>query len=490
MGLISVYTSGVEKSEFDSTVDDLQAQIDAIGSPDLTPVYSAIQVVQNDVNTHESRTDNPHNVTKAQVGLSNVDNTSDLNKPLSTLQDAAITSAINALKDGVSSPGDTLKKLYNLILGSFHEVSVANIAARDAYDAISGMHIFVVDDGDGKWALYKATTAGVGATYVKLSDPDLLNSVLTASQIKVAYESNPDTRAFTDALFTKLNGIAAGATVNSSDATLLARANHTGSQAISTVTGLQTALDAKELLASKDATGGYAGLTGFKLDLKNNAGTFTSLLQNTNTAIRNYTLQDRSGTLADDTDLALKLTKASNLSDLASASTARNNLGLGGASVLNVGTTAGTVAAGDDSRIKGFPITHSTTQTSMADSFSYYMGTMGTLPITTAGIANFARKTTFKRAGTITSVQISVLNATTEASTENVSFYCRVNDTTDYTLSTTIQFSATANGSKVYNISGLSIPIVIDDFIVTKINTPAWPTNPVNTHIQVTYNFD
>jgi hypothetical protein len=43
--------------------------------------------------------------------------------------------------------------------------------------------------------------------------------------------------------------------------------------------------------------------------------------------------------------------KASNLSDLASASSARTNLGLGGAALLAVGTTAGTVAAGDDSRI-------------------------------------------------------------------------------------------------------------------------------------------
>jgi hypothetical protein len=46
----------------------------------------------------------------------------------------------------------------------------------------------------------------------------------------------------TAAQFTKLNGIATGATANSSDATLLARANHTGTQAWSTITSTPTTL--------------------------------------------------------------------------------------------------------------------------------------------------------------------------------------------------------------------------------------------------------
>jgi hypothetical protein len=47
------------------------------------------------------------------------------------------------------------------------------------------------------------------------------------------------------------------------------------------------------------------------------------------------------------------LNPANNLSDVSSASTARSNLGLGSAASLSVGTTSGTVAAGDDARITG-----------------------------------------------------------------------------------------------------------------------------------------
>ena len=65
---------------------------------------------------------------------------------------------------------------------------------------------------------------------------------LTAPQIKTLYESNLNTNAYTDAEKTKLAGIATAATVNDTDANLKNRANHTGTQATSTITGLDTAL--------------------------------------------------------------------------------------------------------------------------------------------------------------------------------------------------------------------------------------------------------
>ena len=51
------------------------------------------------LNSHTARTDNPHAVTKAQVGLANVDNTSDANKPVSTAQQTALN-----LKANLDSP--------------------------------------------------------------------------------------------------------------------------------------------------------------------------------------------------------------------------------------------------------------------------------------------------------------------------------------------------------------------------------------------------
>jgi len=53
---------------------------------------------------HTSNTSNPHGVTKTQVGLANVDNTSDVNKPVSTAQAAA--DALRVLKSGDTMTGN------------------------------------------------------------------------------------------------------------------------------------------------------------------------------------------------------------------------------------------------------------------------------------------------------------------------------------------------------------------------------------------------
>lgn len=48
------------------------------------------QAKETDFNAHVGNTSNPHNVTKEQLGIENVDNTSDMDKPVSTAQAAAL----------------------------------------------------------------------------------------------------------------------------------------------------------------------------------------------------------------------------------------------------------------------------------------------------------------------------------------------------------------------------------------------------------------
>ena len=125
------------------------------------------------VDAHIANTANPHSVTKTQVGLGNVDNTSDVNKPIST----ATQTALNG----------------------------------------------------------KATTAqGAKADTALQAGTSIDNIAESATHKKM-----------TAAERTKLAGVATDATANATDATLLARVNHTGTQAISTVTGLQDDLNSK-----------------------------------------------------------------------------------------------------------------------------------------------------------------------------------------------------------------------------------------------------
>lgn len=65
------------------------------------------------------------------------------------------------------------------------------------------------------------------------------------------------------AMKTKLDGIATGATANATDAQLRDRATHTGAQAISTVSGLQTALDGKISTTERGVSGGIPTLDEF-----------------------------------------------------------------------------------------------------------------------------------------------------------------------------------------------------------------------------------
>lgn len=71
------------------------------GSENIPQAKKAeVVTVDGKVDTHVARIDNPHSVTKAQVGLGSVDNTSDANKPISTYTQNALDLKQNVLVSG------------------------------------------------------------------------------------------------------------------------------------------------------------------------------------------------------------------------------------------------------------------------------------------------------------------------------------------------------------------------------------------------------
>lgn len=61
----------------------------------------------DNLTTHLADTTNPHSVTKTQVGLGNVDNTSDLNKPISTATQTALNTLTSSINTKISGTGVT-----------------------------------------------------------------------------------------------------------------------------------------------------------------------------------------------------------------------------------------------------------------------------------------------------------------------------------------------------------------------------------------------
>lgn len=64
---------------------------------------ATVAALTNMVEQHIDDENNPHNVTKAQIGLGNVDNTSDADKPISTATQTALNAKLNIASDIVDN---------------------------------------------------------------------------------------------------------------------------------------------------------------------------------------------------------------------------------------------------------------------------------------------------------------------------------------------------------------------------------------------------
>lgn len=95
----SSFTAGVMSASDKTKLDGLKAQAE---------IDTSISNVQNNLNAHINNRTNPHRVTKEQIGLNQVDNTSDANKPISNATQTALNGKFsatdgNALKQRVDN---------------------------------------------------------------------------------------------------------------------------------------------------------------------------------------------------------------------------------------------------------------------------------------------------------------------------------------------------------------------------------------------------
>lgn len=84
------YASGVETLSTKNSDDEVVSVL----------INGMMQTIGESLAMHEARNDNPHGVTKEQVGLGNVDNTSDVDKPISTAQQAELDTKLNNAANG------------------------------------------------------------------------------------------------------------------------------------------------------------------------------------------------------------------------------------------------------------------------------------------------------------------------------------------------------------------------------------------------------
>lgn len=137
-------------------------------------IVSGISAISID---HINSTDNPHNVTKAQVGLGNVDNTSDLNKPISLAMLTALDSKQDLLVSGLN-----LKTINGQsLLGSGDLIFANAVNSVNGQVGVVSLTTDNIPEGAKKYFDNALVESYVNGNYAKLTtaynDPSFINSL-------------------------------------------------------------------------------------------------------------------------------------------------------------------------------------------------------------------------------------------------------------------------------------------------------------------------
>lgn len=196
---VSVYTAQDILNKI-KTVDGSNSGLDADlldgMQPSALPISTATQTaLDNKVDntlfgSHTGDTTNPHNVTKSQVGLSNVDNTSDLNKPISN----ATQSALNNKVDNASWPKDMI---YALGFEGKTDMSLTGLWDRNilTLNHLVGSVTFNLLSG----SMDIPSTAGLERLVDATGSIMSLNSITVGTSFELVYDTGSNVSNFSSA---------------------------------------------------------------------------------------------------------------------------------------------------------------------------------------------------------------------------------------------------------------------------------------------------
>ena len=126
-----------EKAAREASDTEIKNSITQAGQSSTAALNAEIQrakeaeaTITSNLSRHTSDYENPHHVTKAQVGLDNVDNTSDINKPISTATQNALNLKADANKylplTGGTLTGDLISPKYVKTGGTNEQILLAD----------------------------------------------------------------------------------------------------------------------------------------------------------------------------------------------------------------------------------------------------------------------------------------------------------------------------------------------------------------------------
>lgn len=262
------------------------------------PTNSAVYLLHN---THANNQTNPHNVTKEQLNLSNVDNTSDLNKPISTatqtVLDGKVSKTGNESISGLKSFTDGLS-ITNTLTHVGSTTNVLNVGGSFSVIPSNFLSGLVVDDAGVKTTNLDTNnfTFRQGSGVIYTSDTIDLNDSADSDQLASALSI----KNYVDSLQASDVGAETTAQLNTRDLNNRNRSNHTGVQLASTISNFQTKVLEYEHTGFKKGGNAPATLvadtsyflngleTTLTLPVITSAGERVQLISNTTTSVRVY----------------------------------------------------------------------------------------------------------------------------------------------------------------------------------------------------------